>query len=575
MSYLPISVKEAINNINAKNNGWFLPAVQRPYVWGSRYENESYICKLFDSILKGYPIGSLIIWNTEDEIPYREFISDYKENEISKLVDKGLYGRKDKWLIYDGQQRLQTLYSCLCYSFNDKILCYDVLFDLESNHESDITGFLFKNKNEDIKPNLVRMNELFVKTIKEKKSTYRNEIINRFESLTTEEKVIIEDNIDILWNVFVDTDKKSLSYFAVDTKSEGIVNEVFERLNTGGMELTLSDLLFSKIKEEYPSYEEILQDFSKKIYNSTLKGIIYNAYNILQIVNLIVKGTARIDPKKVKNEDIKHFIETWDNLENALLSFFTDYLYGQFKINNISIIPRKNALLPLIVYFFEFYRKGGNFTKMKNGNLLKINKFFIKSQINDWSLQSYIDKFTGIIKDCALNNDQVFDFPLDEIEEFIKEKNVRNVDIFENTFIGYEWFALKVLMPSITYQFDPDIKGRFNPEIDHIFPKKLKDQNQDYVNLVDILWNMQPVKGEINSLKTNRHPKDFFGDTSKTKNNETICGSKYLNEYEFIEKNLDHDSWNDPAEFIKLRKEKMIIELKTKYGIILNNIYGE
>ncbi len=46
------------------SNGWFLPAVQRPYVWGSRYENELYICKLFDSLLRGYPIGGLIIWNT-------------------------------------------------------------------------------------------------------------------------------------------------------------------------------------------------------------------------------------------------------------------------------------------------------------------------------------------------------------------------------------------------------------------------------------------------------------------------------------------------------------------------------
>ena len=48
MSYLTISVKEAVGNINAQNNGWFLPAVQRPYVWGSRYESEKYICKLFD-----------------------------------------------------------------------------------------------------------------------------------------------------------------------------------------------------------------------------------------------------------------------------------------------------------------------------------------------------------------------------------------------------------------------------------------------------------------------------------------------------------------------------------------------
>lgn len=48
MSYLGISIKEAISNINNSLNSWYLPAIQRPYVWGSRYETELYICKLFD-----------------------------------------------------------------------------------------------------------------------------------------------------------------------------------------------------------------------------------------------------------------------------------------------------------------------------------------------------------------------------------------------------------------------------------------------------------------------------------------------------------------------------------------------
>ena len=120
MSFQTISVKEAVNNINANSNGWFLPAVQRPYVWGSRYESEKYICKLFDSILNGYPIGTLIVWNTDKEVPYREFMNDYEDGKIATLVDKSLWERTDKWLVYDGQQRLQTLFSCLKYTLNKR-----------------------------------------------------------------------------------------------------------------------------------------------------------------------------------------------------------------------------------------------------------------------------------------------------------------------------------------------------------------------------------------------------------------------------------------------------------------------
>ena len=147
MSYQSISVKEAMDHINGNVNGWFLPAVQRPYVWGSRYESELYICKLFDSLLRGYPIGGLILWNTEEEIHYREFMKDYEKDNIPKIVDKGLWKRKDKWLVYDGQQRLQTLYSCLEYTFNNKILVFSLLFDMKKKDiDPNETGFLFVEK---------------------------------------------------------------------------------------------------------------------------------------------------------------------------------------------------------------------------------------------------------------------------------------------------------------------------------------------------------------------------------------------------------------------------------------------
>jgi uncharacterized protein with ParB-like and HNH nuclease domain len=231
MSYSGISVKEAIQNINNGNNGWFLPAIQRPYVWGSRYENEDYICKLFDSILKSYPIGGLIIWNTEEEVSYREFIGDYEPGNNPKLVDKGLHGRKDKWLIYDGQQRLQTLYSCLKYTFNGKVLIFDLLYDYLSDDQGE-TGFRFVEKNAAIEWHEIRMNELFSKTAEDDKRAYRLKIIKSNENITEKEEALIETNVDKLWDIFVKTDAKSLAYFPIHTSNENIVNEIFDRLNT-------------------------------------------------------------------------------------------------------------------------------------------------------------------------------------------------------------------------------------------------------------------------------------------------------------------------------------------------------
>lgn len=575
MSYLGISVKEAINNINNATNGWYLPAIQRPYVWGSRYENEMYICKLFDSILKSYPIGGLIVWNTEEEVPYREFITDYIPGETQKLVDKGLHGKKDKWLIYDGQQRLQTLYSCLRHSFNDKILVYDLLYDLTEDNDPDETGFSFVPKHATTDWNFIRMNELFAKLPDDDKRTYRKSILKRNAEITDKEEELVEKNIDLLWDIFVKTDTKSLAYFPVKTSNVKIVNEVFERLNTGGMALSLADLLFSKIKAENFEFEEGLQGCSRKIYNLTGNGYLFSAYNILQLLHLIVKKGVRIDPKKVNNTEITEFITTWNKLEQPLLSFFTDYLWGQFKINNSAIVPKNLALLPIIIYFYEVFNKGFVFKNFSSENLKKINQYFIKSQINDWNLQSYADNFTRIIKDKSQNTNDLFEFPLPEIENYIQERQLRNVEIFEQSFTGYVWFALKILTPGRTYQFEPDMQGRFNPEIDHIFPKKLKDRTPEYESQVDIVWNMQPTKGDINSYKSNHHPRDFFTNRATNTKGDAIIGSKYVFDYDFLfpvnqekQNHFSDEIWGNPIDFIRRRRALMIEFLSTNYDIV-------
>ena len=574
MSYLSISVKEAINNINSPVNGWFLPAVQRPYVWGSRYENELYICKLFDSILRGYPIGGLIIWNTDEKIPFREFITDYHQlGDSAKLVEQGQFGRPDKFLIYDGQQRLQTLYSCLRYTFNDRILIFNLLFNRTPDTDPDETGFAFVEKNSQLRWYQIRLNELFTKQSKDD-TRFEDEILNKAGALSDNEKYLVKDNLKQLWKVFVETDKKSLAYFPIKTSDETEVNEIFERLNSGGIPLSLSDLLFSDIKEEFPYFEENLQNASKRIYNITGKGFSFSAYNILQLINLLVKGQVRVDPKKVKKPERIFFNDTWTNLEKPLEVFFTDFIWGQFKINNSAIIPRKISLLPIIVYLNEIYKKGYEFKKdITKSNLTLIKKYFIKSQINGWDLQSYIDNFTEIIlSESTVAGTKIFDFPLTKIEAKINEQKKRQTDIYEESFIDYTWFSLKVLTPNRVYQFEPDMQGRFNPEIDHIFPRKLKDRTQEYENAVDIIWNMQPTKGDINGYKTNHHPKLFFTDKAKTKKGELILGSKFIHDYDFLFPLTisDADSiWDRPLDFIVQRRQLMLNFLKDNYDITL------
>ena len=193
-------------------------------------------------------------------------------------------------------------------------------------------------------------------------------------------------------------------------------------------------------------------------------------------------------------------------------------------------------------------------------------------------MQSYADNFTNIIKAASANaKDSMFDFPLQTIENKISEKKQRNIDISEEALCNFLWFSLKVLTPNRVYQFEPDIRGRFNPEIDHIFPLHLKNINSNYKKAVNILWNLQPTKGEINGYKTNIHPKLFFTDKKTNKKGGVIAGSKYISDYDFLFPINDHgkinfsDSvWDSPENFISGRKKLMLEFLNTKYGISAN-----
>jgi len=91
-------------NNEEKDGGYWLPNIQRPFVW-----KEDQIERLFDSIMREYPISTLLVWKTNSEIKRRKFIDCYKSG--LKLTDFYVpEDKKAKMLVLDGQQRLQSLF---------------------------------------------------------------------------------------------------------------------------------------------------------------------------------------------------------------------------------------------------------------------------------------------------------------------------------------------------------------------------------------------------------------------------------------------------------------------------------
>jgi uncharacterized protein with ParB-like and HNH nuclease domain len=120
-----------------QDGGFWLPDIQRRFVW-----DEDQIEQLFDSIMREYPIGTLLVWRTKKAVRRRKFINNYR-GESQKLADFWvLDDERPKQLVLDGQQRLQSLFIGLCGSYKGKELFFDVLSG-DPRHPEDIR-YIFK-----------------------------------------------------------------------------------------------------------------------------------------------------------------------------------------------------------------------------------------------------------------------------------------------------------------------------------------------------------------------------------------------------------------------------------------------
>src|SRR5690606_18715953 len=107
MSYQNTSIKQIVKDI--EHSKAYLPAIQRRFVW-PRWKIE----KLFDSIMRNYPIGSFLFWTLKkekaDEYVFYEFLKDYDERNPYNKRKNGSFLYEEIIGVLDGQQRLSSIY---------------------------------------------------------------------------------------------------------------------------------------------------------------------------------------------------------------------------------------------------------------------------------------------------------------------------------------------------------------------------------------------------------------------------------------------------------------------------------
>jgi uncharacterized protein with ParB-like and HNH nuclease domain len=529
-------------NNSEEEGGFWLPNIQRPFVWG-----EDQICRLFDSIMREYPISTLLVWKTKSSIRRRKFIDHWKNS--LKLTD--FYETEDnskKSLVLDGQQRLQSLYIGLRGSFEKRELHFDILSGNVAAPDDIKYRFKFLDSRKAEFPWL-RFKDLIF-TSKKKRQLEAEAIHAAGRELTNAERDKIDDHLTLIDRTFkmdeVITYQELDSIENEDLYSEDDVVEVFIRANSGGTKLGKSDLLFSLLSASWDVADDQMEDLLDSLNRH---GFAFDRDFVLKTCLVLLGQGARYEVSKFRKDGVRKKIKDgWDDISKAVQDVL-DFVRGKTYIKCDKAMPTYLVLIPLIDFRYRFREKWSTAQK-RDEYILRCSVANAFSGQPDNLIDALVRKTTEAQK-----------FDVDDAFEIVRSQG-RSLELTEDRFwqMGYGSKTIHLLFNLWYRNFNhtPAYDGNL-PQVDHIFTqsalRKIKSEN--------------PKTGRKDLLKYRSGDRDQLANCMLLSREENGAGGKgdTLPEEWFADKDAAylerHLIPNDPAlwkidrfeDFIEARKQ--------------------
>jgi len=227
---IPMKVEDLLKDIKSGKLG--LPDLQRPFVW-----KDNKVRDLLDSMLKGFPIGYIMIWSAPE---------DYENVKQIGLNEKNYKRSED--LVIDGQQRLTSLIAAM---YGIKVI--DKKFKERRIrivfNPLDRTFEVWSNRYEKDPQWINDISKVFEADANHEATKFRRGFIKQLNEyflskeepeLTEEQEIAIEENL----NALLDLNYYSLPVLKIRRKAdEEDVADIFKRVNSGGQNLNENNFI--------------------------------------------------------------------------------------------------------------------------------------------------------------------------------------------------------------------------------------------------------------------------------------------------------------------------------------------
>ncbi len=339
-------------------------------------------------------------------------------------------------------------------------------------------------------------------------------------------------------------DKQLISYFEETEKNLNKVLNIFIRVNSGGVELSYSDLLMSILTASFSS--DIREKMNGLVDALKDKGFSNMGQDqVLKTCLLLIGKDTTFELKNFNKKNIKEIEDNWEKI--------TESIYNATKLlETFGYVGYLSSayILSSLAYFYFLN------SKMNENDKKQALKFIRNAQIT-----SYFSSTT----DTKLNN----------IANSMRD--VKTFESFNHNLAKHQTWSLKITSDAIEDIVCSSSDARVFPilqilypnlnhktttfHIDHIYPKsKFKKENkklnQDFYKWGNYLFNLQLLEGQENSAKKDKDPEVWLKE--EYKDEQAIEEYKKRN---YIDPNLKLE-WENIKEFREKREEAIITKLK-------------
>jgi hypothetical protein len=531
---IPVTVQKVLEAIYKKE--YVLPAIQREFVWDT-----DQVRALFDSLLRGYPIGSFLLWEVGAEraadFTFYGFLTDYHELQTPFAQPFKIPAGHGVTAVLDGQQRLTALNIGLYGSHAERLpyrpkknpdaypkrrLYLDLLSESPDEQLAMQYDFRFLTDAEALPKNGAENRWFLVGDVLGLKDA-GPDIMRELELRELHGAAPFQCLFDLYRAI---RDVPAINYYLEDSQDPNKVLDIFVRVNSGGTTLSYSDLLLSMATNQWETLDarEEVRSLLTTL-NGQSPGFDFSK-DILLKTGLILIGAPdiRFKVSNFTKENMALLEKRWLEVKNALIlgrDLLASFGYSERTLTSDSV------LIPLSYYMFS---RGFDSTYLSADKHAEdrttVRRWVDRSLMKRGVWGSGLDTLLGRLRDVLRTGGTMF--PAAEIETAMttlgKSLTFQDAEISELCDLEYgkrrTFPALAMLYPGL------DLTRAFHE--DHIFPKSRLTRAQlrkgdvpphridDYVARVNKLANLQLLEGLPNIEKQAVMPDEWIGGTHFT-----------------------------------------------------------